>query len=133
MANRILFCLDLNFSMYFRVWSKSPATFKTKIFIITVNNSFQPLPIFWHKELYLWCCIGLDLNTVTWSTKILKGIGATTYGPIPWSNATLGKFILLDALKINFHKFFSLSFFHLISNGINGVSINSLIKIVALL
>ena len=30
---------------------------------------------FWHKELYLRCCIELELNVVTKSAKILKCIG----------------------------------------------------------
>ena len=67
MADGILNCLNLNLSMHFRVGSKNHVT--------TVNETFQPLPIFCHKELHLRCCIGLELNIVTWSTKILKGIG----------------------------------------------------------
>ena len=39
----------------------------------------------------------------------------------------------LDALKINFQRFSALSFLHLISNGLNGVNMNSLKLIVALL
>ena len=51
--------------MHFRVRSRSPVTFKTKLYVTTVNNSFQPLPIFRHKELHLRCCIGLELSIVT--------------------------------------------------------------------
>ena len=32
--------------MHFRVGSKSPVTFKTKLCVTTVNNTFQPLTIF---------------------------------------------------------------------------------------
>ena len=55
--------------------NKSPVTFKTKLSVTTVNYSFQPFTIFRQKELHLRCCIGLELNIVTWPTKILKGIG----------------------------------------------------------
>ena len=66
---------------YFITQSKfrSPVTFKTKLYVTTVNNNFQPLPIFCHKELHLRCCIGLELNIVTWYTKILKGIGGHSH------------------------------------------------------
>ena len=60
--------------MYFRVGSRSPVTFETELFGATVNNSFQPLPNFCHKELHPRCCIGPELNIVTRSTKILTGI-----------------------------------------------------------
>ena len=52
---------------------RSPVTFQTKFYVTTVD-SFQPLPIFCHKELHLWCHIGLELNIVTSSTKTLKAI-----------------------------------------------------------
>ena len=58
--------------MYFRVRSRSPVTFKMKLYVTRVNNSFQLLLFFFHKELHLRCCKGLELNIVTWSTKILK-------------------------------------------------------------
>ena len=44
----------------------------------------------------------------------------------------LNKFTLLDTLKIH-SQFFALSFFHLISNELNGVNINLLTQIVAFL
>ena len=61
MADEILYCLDLNLSMDFRVRSRSPVTCKMKLYVTTVNNSFQPLPIFCHKELHLRGHIRLDL------------------------------------------------------------------------
>ena len=61
MADEILYCLDLNLSMDFRVRSRSPVTCKMKLYVTTVNNSFQPLPIFCHKELHLIGHIRLDL------------------------------------------------------------------------
>ena len=36
------------------------------------STSFQPLPIFCHKELQLRGYTGLEWNIVTWSTKILR-------------------------------------------------------------
>ena len=74
MPDGILYCLDLNLSVSFRVRFRSRTTFKKKFYVTTVTNSFQPLPIFCHKEVHLRCCIKLELNIVTWSTKILKGI-----------------------------------------------------------
>ena len=44
----------------------------------------------------------------------------------------LNKFTLLDTLKIH-SQFFALSFFHFISNELNGVNINLLTQIVAFL
>ena len=61
----ILYCLNLNLSMHVRVGSRSAITFKIKLYVTTVNSSFQPLPIFCHKDLHLRVCIGLDLNIVT--------------------------------------------------------------------
>ena len=87
---------------------KSPVTFKTKLYVTTVNNSFQPLPIFCHKELHLRCHIGLELNVVT-STKILKAIGGHHLHDQE-------KLTRLDTLKIHFQRFFciKLSFLHLL-------------------
>ena len=93
--------------MCFRVGSRSPMTFKTKLSVTTVNSSFQVIPIFYHKELYLRYCIGLVVNIVTWSTKHLKDMR----GHLPWLSAILGKYeklTLLDTLKIHFQTFFAL-------------------------
>ena len=57
MADRIPYSFNLNLSMPFRVGSRSPVTC---LFVTTVNNNFQPLPIFSHKVLHLRCCIGLS-------------------------------------------------------------------------
>ena len=65
MADGILYCPNLNVSMHFRVGSRKPVTFKIKLCVTTVNNSFQPLPIFHHEELHHRCCIGFGLNIVT--------------------------------------------------------------------
>ena len=100
MADGILYCLNRNLSMHFRVGFGSLATFKTGLYVTSVNNGFQSLLIFCHKELHLKCCIELELYIVRWSTKILKDIRRTSLPLPPWSNATL--------------YFFALSFQHLI-------------------
>ena len=94
--------------MGFRVGFRSPVTYRIKFYVTTVNNSFQPLPIFCHKELHLRCCIKLELNIVTWSIKILKGI---RWHP-PIIECNLGVFVL--------------GFMHFILNGLNVVNIESL-------
>ena len=40
MPDGILYCLNLNLSMCFRVRSRSPVTFKTKLSLATVSYSF---------------------------------------------------------------------------------------------
>ena len=51
MPDGILYYLkNINFSMSFRVISRSPATFKTEISVTKVNNRFQLLPIFVTKS-----------------------------------------------------------------------------------
>ena len=112
-----------NMGVGFQPWGA--VTFKTKLYVKTAN-SFQPLPIFCHKELHLRCHIGLELNIVTW-----------TQTTVTWSTHSMieKKLTLLDALKTNFQIFFciKLSFLHLLSNGLNGVNINSFMSTVTLL
>ena len=48
--------------MHFRVESRTPTTFNRKLYITTVINIFQPLPISCHKEFHIRCYIGLELN-----------------------------------------------------------------------
>ena len=55
--------------MHFTVGSKSLVMFKVKLYVKSVNSSFQSLPIICHKELLLRCCIELDPNILTWWTK----------------------------------------------------------------
>ena len=62
------YSLNINLSMHFRVGSRSPVTFKSKLCVKAVNNSFQPLPIFCHKDVHVGCSILLKLDIVT-STK----------------------------------------------------------------
>ena len=77
---------------------------KSRTMIITVWDLFlfYFCNYFCLKKLHLRCCIGLELNILTGSTKVLKGIGVN---PMIWRK--YGKFILLDALKIHFQKFFT--------------------------
>ena len=97
----------LNLSMCFRVGSTSPATFKMKLSVTTVNYSFQLFPIFCHKKLHLRCCIGLELSIVISSTKILKGTGWHHHdGVISSGNIKNSKVFCIK-----------LSFLYLISNG----------------
>ena len=78
MPDGLLFCLNLNLSMCIRVRSRSPATFKTKLYVTKANNSVQPLTTFYHKQLHLRSCIGLELdNSVTCSLKVVKSIEGT--------------------------------------------------------
>ena len=114
MLDGILHCLNnlnnLSFSINFRVGSKRPVTFKTKLYVTTVNNSFQPLPIFCHKELHLRSFLGHELNILKRSTKILKGIGHTHHPPLPMIECNLEiyeKLTFLDAPKIHLQKFFT--------------------------
>ena len=89
MTDRMLYCLDLNLSTsYFRVGSRNPVLFKTKLFVTSLSNSFQPICIFCLKELHLRCFIGLELNIVT-SRKIAKSIGVT-----PMFGLNLGKILV---------------------------------------
>ena len=78
----------------------------------TVDSSQQQFPaiITCHQKLHLRWYIGLELNFVKWSTKILKGFGGH---PPSWSSAVLKKYekrTLLDALKIHFQRFFTLNY-----------------------
>ena len=57
----ILYCHNLNL-----MESDLGVTFtKTKLYVTTVNNIFQPLPIFRYIKLHLSCCIGCELNVIT--------------------------------------------------------------------
>ena len=70
----------------FRVESRSPVTFKAKLSVTTFNKVSSYYLIFCNKELRPRCCIGLELNIVTWSTTILKDIGTP-----PMIECNLGK------------------------------------------
>ena len=41
MADGILYCLNLNLSMQFRIGSRSPVTFKKELYVTPVNNKFS--------------------------------------------------------------------------------------------
>ena len=84
MVDGIFYCLNLNLSMHFRVGSRSLVTFKTELFITSVNCSFQSFPIFCHKQLHLRCCIELESNIVTWFSKNSKRYWGYTSLPHDW-------------------------------------------------
>ena len=50
MVDGVPYCLNVNSSRYARVRSRSPATFKTKLYVSTVNNSFHSSTIFVELE-----------------------------------------------------------------------------------
>ena len=104
---------------------------KSRTMIITVWDLFlfYFCNCFCLTKLHLRCCIGLELNILTWSTKVLKGIGGN-----PYDLEKIWKIHPPRCPKNTFSKVFHpLSFLHLISNGLNKVNINSLMQIVALL
>ena len=69
---------SLSFGDKIKIWQKTADTsFKRKLSVTTVNNSFC------HKELHPRFCIGLELNIVTTSAKILIGIGGGAPGTPP--------------------------------------------------
>ena len=75
MSDGILYSLNLNLSMCFRVGSRSHTKSKTKLSVRTVSNSSQLLPFFVKKSyILIRCCIGFELITATWSMKILQSI-----------------------------------------------------------
>ena len=81
--------------MHFRVWSRTPVTFKIKLYVKTVKNSFQLLPIFCYKELHLRGRIGLDLKysndpQCDMIHKNSKGTGGT---PLLLVKSNLGKIL----------------------------------------
>ena len=71
MADRILYYVNVNLSMHFRV--------SCRICLTKVNKSFQSLSIFCLKELHLIYWIGFELNILISSTKFLKVIGGSLY------------------------------------------------------
>ena len=104
MTDKILYCLNLNVSMHFKVWSRSPVTFKTKLYVIGSSHYL----FFCHKELHLRYCIGLELNIVIWFTCNMNVLGSSPLNLL--LSVTLGKYgklTLLDVLKMHFQRFFS--------------------------
>ena len=97
---------------------------KSRTMIITIWDLFlfYFCNYFCLKKLHLRCCIGLELNILTWSTKVLKVIGGN-----PYNLEKTWKIHPPRCPKSTFPKVFhTLSFLHLISNGLNRININSL-------
>ena len=129
MPDKVLYYLkNLNLSISFRIGSRSPATFKAELSTTTVKNSFQLFPIFCHKELYLRCCIELELIFVIWSTKVQ---GVSGYQGSPQSHKmvehiqTICWLLPTNCLSVFDHfvvlTLRGLGFLHLISNGLNDI------------
>ena len=79
---------------------RSPVTIKTKLYVTNVN-SFQPSPIFCHKELHLRCHIGLELNTETWSTKTLKAIRRHPLHDSEETHSYYKEYLGVDTVKLS--------------------------------
>ena len=110
----ILYCLKILIHPSISEWDIGAQSHLRQSFMEqqSVNNSYQPLTVFCHKEFHIRCFIGIELNIIA-STKILKGI----VGHPSSSAATLGKYkqlTLLDARKMHFQRFFAASFWHLL-------------------
>ena len=103
MPDGILYCLNLNLSIRFRVGYRGPATLNAK----HCNNSQQQFSattnFFCHRELHLRGCVGLEVNIVTWYAKILKGIGGT----LPMIELNLGKIWKTHSPNVFRIKFFA--------------------------
>ena len=120
MADGILYCLNPDLSIYFKVQSRSPVTLKMKLYVLTVNNSFQPLaPSFMlHRG---------ELNNVTWSTKNSKRNQVLPPTPLI-IECTLGKIWKTHpprCPKNRFLEVFHIKYFAftLISNGLSEVKL----------
>ena len=95
----------------FRSGSRSPVTFKTNHSVATATT-VSIFPIFCNKELHFKCCLGVELNIVTWLSAIL---------------GKYEKLILLDALKIYIVRDFLHQIKFLVLNIIDRANINSVI------
>ena len=121
--------LHLNLSRCFTVGSRSPVTFKTKLFVKTTNSSFQisPLfllqsPIFCHKAPSL-----MLLRAWTEYCNIIHKNSKRCRLTPPIIECNLRKIWKTHSPrypKMYFQRFFASSFLHLISDGLNGVNTN---------
>ena len=95
---------------------------KSRTMIITIWDLFlfYFCNYFCLKKLHLRCCIGLELNILTWSTKVIKVIGVNLYDlEKTW------KILPPRCPKNTFPNVFQpLSLLHLISNGLNRVDVD---------
>ena len=116
------YCSSLHLSMCFRVQSRSPVTFITKLSVTTDINILLLLCTHFFQKISI-----LDVATKCCSKIHENSNRYWLRGEPLWLRATLGKYqklTLLDLLKIHFERFFRLSSLQLISNGLNGVNIN---------
>ena len=79
MPDGILYCISLYLSMCFRVQSRTPAAFKTKL-CNKIQQQFPAIAYFFSQRAQ---------QHITRSTKILIGIRG--YPPAPMINCNLGK------------------------------------------
>ena len=118
--------------MHFRAESWSPVTFNTKLSVKIVNNISQLLPFLCHRKRHLRCCIEPELNRTLFA-KILRYWKSTCM-----RGCSIGKIRKKHSLRCPKNLVqevfnFKLSFSQSVSNGLNGININVLSQIVALL
>ena len=131
MADGILCCLNLNLSMHFRIGSKGPVTFKTRLYGTTVKTVSSRYLFFVRKNSILYVAEGLNwiLYYNRKSSKSYQGTLLT----IQCNLEKIWKTHPPRCPKNTFPEILRIKCFHLISNGLNGVNINLLTLIVAVL
>ena len=101
--------LSLHLSMLFRVQSRSPVKFKTKLSVTAIINTFLLLYIY---RFFLTKSSFLDVTTKCCSKIHKNSKRYWLRGEPLWLSATLGKYqklTFLDAVKVHFQRFFRLS------------------------
>ena len=68
--DRTFCCLNLNSSVCFRVGSRSPVTFQTKLCYILQSTAVSSYYLFFATKLHLRCCTGLELSMIVTRVKI---------------------------------------------------------------
>ena len=89
--------------MHFRVGSRSPVTFRTKLYVTTVNSSFQPLPVLVTKSSLLDAA-----KAYTEYYNMIHKNSKRYQGALTMTLKKYERLTFLDALKIHFQKFFAL-------------------------
>ena len=123
MADGILYRLNLNWSMHFRVRSRSPVTFKTKLYVATVNNSFQQVaPSYMLHRAWIEYC-NMIYKTFKKVVRVPPSQTHTHYQVQPWENmVTRPPRCPKNKIPEVFH--IKVSILHLISNELNRVIIS---------
>ena len=102
-------------------FKKQPTTISSNYLFFTNSNY-----LLFKKELHFTCCAELELNILTWSTKIVKSIRRCNISECKTQPPRHPKNTFPEAFHVK------LRFSHLISNWLNGDNINSLMQIAAL-